>query len=173
PARRWPRAPRARSCRRSRGRTRHDPGARIEAIAPRARLMVETLTPCTSHRFCRPTTPPAPPPWDGQLREDDYRVHHLDGAVPPGLRGALYRIGPGRFSVGARPIEHIFDGDGMVSRFQIDDDGIGFRNRFVRTETFVQSIRTGRMPRGFGTRRAGGALANALRFPQNMANTNL
>lgn len=135
--------------------------------------MVETLTPCTSHRFCRPTTPPAPPPWDGQLREDDYRVDHLDGAVPPGLRGALYRIGPGRFSVGARPIEHIFDGDGMVSRFQIDDDGIGFRNRFVRTETFVQSIRTGRMPRGFGTRRAGGALANALRFPQNMANTNL
>ncbi|MGC4935683.1 carotenoid oxygenase family protein [Gordonia sp. DT30] len=112
-------------------------------------------------------------PWDTQLHEFDYAVSDVEGAIPEQLRGTLYRIGPGRFEVGNHPIEHIFDGDGMVSRFDITDRGVHFRNRYVHTKAYGRSNRTSLPPKGFGTQRAGGALANALRFPENMANTNV
>ncbi|GAC58711.1 putative dioxygenase [Gordonia hirsuta DSM 44140 = NBRC 16056] len=112
-------------------------------------------------------------PWDSQFAEFDYRIDQIDGTIPEKIRGTLYRIGPGRFDVGRHPVGHIFDGDGMVSRFRIDDDGIAYRNRYVRTKTYRRGNRTGELPKGFGTQRAGGALANALRFPENMANTNV
>ncbi|MDL9935206.1 carotenoid oxygenase family protein [Gordonia sp. ABSL1-1] len=112
-------------------------------------------------------------PWDSQPEEYDYTVDDIEGAVPDGLRGVLYRIGPGRFHVGGHPIGHIFDGDGMVSRIEFTDDSVTFRNRYVRTRSYLKANDTGCPPRGFGTQRAGGALANALRFPANMANTNV
>ena len=112
-------------------------------------------------------------PWDSQPEEFDYAVGPTEGKIPEGLRGALYRIGPGRFEVGSHPIKHIFDGDGMVSRFDIGPDGVGYRNRYVRTESFARSNSTSRPPKGFSTQRAGGPLANALRFPENVANTNV
>lgn len=110
-------------------------------------------------------------PWDSQHGEFDYVVRDVQGRIPEALRGVLYRIGPGRFEVGGHPVGHIFDGDGMVSRFEIAPSGVRFRNRYVRTRTFERSSRDGKPSRGFGTQRLGGALANALRFPENMANT--
>ncbi|WP_420752923.1 carotenoid oxygenase family protein [Rhodococcus sp. O3] len=118
------------------------------------------------------TAPLGSSPWDSLHREHDYTVDEITGRIPDGLRGTLYRIGPGRLDVAGHPVEHIFDGDGMISRLHIDDDGIGFRNRYVRTRSYRRSNRTAEMPRGFGTPRRGGPLANALRFPANMANTN-
>ncbi|NLG47194.1 carotenoid oxygenase family protein [Gordonia sp. (in: high G+C Gram-positive bacteria)] len=112
-------------------------------------------------------------PWDSQHGEFDYVVRDVQGRIPEALRGVLYRIGPGRFEVGGHPIGHIFDGDGMVSRFEIAPSAVRFRNRYVRTRTFERSSRDGKPSRGFGTQRLGGALANALRFPENMANTNV
>lgn len=112
-------------------------------------------------------------PWDSQHDEFDDDVRDMEGCIPDALRGVLYRIGPGRFEVGSHPIEHIFDGDGMVSRFDITSTGVRFRNRYVRTRSFERSSKTATPPRGFGTQRPGGALANALRFPENMANTNV
>lgn len=112
-------------------------------------------------------------PWDSQHHESDYRVRDVEGTLPESLRGVLYRIGPGRFDVGGHPISHIFDGDGMVSRLAIGPDGVHYRSRYVRTRGYRRADATGRLPRGFGTQRAGGPLANALRFPENMSNTNV
>lgn len=112
-------------------------------------------------------------PWDSQPDEFDYHVTVTDGEIPEGLRGSLYRIGPGRFEIGPHPVGHIFDGDGMVSRFRIDETGVHYRNRYVRTKSFARSNSTGLPPKGFSTQRVGGAVANALRFPENMANTNV
>ena len=107
-------------------------------------------------------------------REHDYRVEDLRGAVPPGLRGTLFRNGPGRNALGGRWFPHWFDGDGMVSAIAFTDSGIHFRNRFVRTRTYLDESRTGRiMHRGFGKMRPGGALANAFRLPANVANTSV
>ncbi|WP_026343426.1 carotenoid oxygenase family protein [Nocardia sp. BMG111209] len=112
-------------------------------------------------------------PWDSQPQEFGYRIDEVEGRLPEGLRGDLYRIGPGRFDVGAHPVAHIFDGDGMVSRLAIDENGVHFRNRYVRTREYRRTAAGGALGRGFGTQRAGGILANAFRPPANMSNTNV
>ena len=69
--------------------------------------------------------------------EYDYPVRATTGTVPAGLRGVLYRNGPGRWEDHRhRPLRHLFDGDGMVSRFGIDGDGVHYRNRYVRTRHY-------------------------------------
>lgn len=116
-------------------------------------------------------------PWAGIYDtppEVDAHVTDIEGAVPEGLVGALYRNGPGKLDVA----DHLFDGDGMVSRVEFRADGtIHFRNRFVRTHKYLAELRATR-PKvgGFGTRAAGGVLKNALRRPSpksNAANTNV
>ncbi|NLU84561.1 carotenoid oxygenase family protein, partial [Rhodococcus sp. HNM0569] len=112
-------------------------------------------------------------PWDSQHREFDYEIRDVEGVFPPGLHGVLYRIGPGRLDVGGHPVHHIFDGDGMVSRLDLAPGRLHYRNRYVRTRSFAETTARGRPPKGFGTQRVGGPLANALRFPDNLANTNV
>lgn len=112
-------------------------------------------------------------PWDSQHREFDYDLRDIEGAIPEGLRGTLYRIGPGRLDIDGHPMSHIFDGDGMVSRIRIGPDGLHYRNRYVRTESFARTNETRRPAKGFSTQRIGGPLANALRFPDNLANTSV
>ncbi|MFT4201088.1 carotenoid oxygenase family protein [Gordonia sp. (in: high G+C Gram-positive bacteria)] len=111
-------------------------------------------------------------PWDAQETEYDYRVEEIGGTMPEALRGVLYRIGPGRLQVGGQRLGHIFDGDGMVSRFEIGPDGVGFRNRYVRTRHFAKASPSW-IGRGIGTQRPGGFLANAFRMPSNVSNTNV
>lgn len=112
-------------------------------------------------------------PWDSQHLKQDYEVGEIEGTIPDDLRGVLYRIGPGRLDIDGHPMGHIFDGDGMVSRFEIGPSGVRYRNRYVRTRAFRRTNETGKWPRGFATQRLGGPLANAMRFPENMANTNV
>ena len=112
-------------------------------------------------------------PWDSQHVEFDYRVDDIEGTIPADLNGVLYRIGPGRLDVGGHPVDHIFDGDGMVSRIEIDSGGAHYRNRYVRTRAYARANRTARPPRGIGTQKVGGVPANALRGPANMSNTNV
>ena len=64
--------------------------------------------------------------------EDDFDLD-VQGALPEGLAGSLYRIGPNpQFD----PVErnyHWFGGDGMVHAFEIDGGAVRYRNRYVRT----------------------------------------
>ncbi|GAA2589355.1 carotenoid oxygenase family protein [Actinomadura fulvescens] len=104
--------------------------------------------------------------------EHDYEIDEIEGRLPEGLTGTLYRNGPGRWEVGESLLDHIFDGDGMVSRFAFADGRIRFRNRYVRTRHYRYGQRTGRVGlRGLGTQRPGGMLGNMLRPPANVANT--
>ncbi|MEW2360216.1 carotenoid oxygenase family protein [Spirillospora sp. NPDC029432] len=103
--------------------------------------------------------------------EHDYTVEGT--GVPEGLRGTLYRNGPGRWQVGETLLDHIFDGDGMLSMFTFPGDGrVHYRNRYVRTRHYRYGQRKGRAGlRGLGTQRPGGVLGNMLRRPANVANT--
>lgn len=103
--------------------------------------------------------------------EFDYPVRETGGSVPAGLRGVLYRNGPGHWEDHrGRPLRHLFDGDGMVSRFAIDERGVHYRNRYVRTRHYRGKGST----RHLGTPSPGGRLANlAAPAPPNLANTNV
>ena len=47
-------------------------------------------------------------------------VDEIDGHLPEGLTGTLYRNGPGKNEVGGKPYAHLFDGDGLLSQFAFD-----------------------------------------------------
>ncbi|MCM6772575.1 carotenoid oxygenase family protein [Nocardia sp. CDC159] len=104
--------------------------------------------------------------------EYDYEITEFTGRIPEDLRGVLYRNGPGKLDAGGQPLGHLFDGDGMISRFAIADGRVHYRNRFVRSKHYCASLTSDGIPfRALGTLRPGGPLANALRFPANVANT--
>ncbi|WP_207934463.1 carotenoid oxygenase family protein [Actinomadura sp. KC06] len=108
------------------------------------------------------------------MHEHDHVIDQIDGELPSGLTGTLYRIGPGKWEVGRTLLHHLFDGDGMVSQFTFDGRSVRFRNRYVRTSQFRDGIVSGR-PRhpGVGTALPGGFWANFARGggPANVANT--
>ncbi|MFF2554023.1 carotenoid oxygenase family protein [Nocardia sp. NPDC058058] len=106
--------------------------------------------------------------------EFDYTVDEFEGALPEGLRGTMYRNGPGKMEAGGQALGHLFDGDGMLSMYAISDGTMRFRNRFVRTKHYRNSLGSGGAPyRALGTMRPGGLLTNALQFPANVANTSV
>jgi carotenoid cleavage dioxygenase len=61
----------------------------------------------------------------------------VQGRLPDGLRGVFYRNGPARFDLGGRRYSHRFDGDGMVQKFRIDDDGVRHYGRFVESQKHI------------------------------------
>lgn len=107
--------------------------------------------------------------------EVDATLEVAEGALPEGLRGVLYRNGPGSLVVEGTPQMHPFDGDGMVSRFAFEEGRVRYRNRFVRTRERVAEAEAGRMLyRAFGTNVPGGARKNLLRMRfKNAANTSV
>eukprot|EP00586_Coscinodiscus_wailesii_P006940 CAMPEP_0172492182 /NCGR_PEP_ID=MMETSP1066-20121228/23219_1 /TAXON_ID=671091 /ORGANISM="Coscinodiscus wailesii, Strain CCMP2513" /LENGTH=619 /DNA_ID=CAMNT_0013261649 /DNA_START=859 /DNA_END=2719 /DNA_ORIENTATION=- len=93
--------------------------------------------------------------------------------------GTYYRNGHGRFESddGVKAI-HMFDGDGLMNAvtFNPQQKQILFRNRFVRTEGYVEDKATGKMSkRGvFGTMRSGGFWNNFFHVDvKNVANTSV
>ena len=74
----------------------------------------------------------------------------VQGRLPPGLRGTLFRNGPNpRFT----PVEpyHWFTGDGMVHAVTLGDGHAAYRNRWVRTPRFLaEEAAGGPLFAGFG-----------------------
>jgi all-trans-8'-apo-beta-carotenal 15,15'-oxygenase len=110
-------------------------------------------------------------PWAGIFdapAEVDATITDIEGRVPDGLVGSLYRNGAARLDV----VDHLFDGDGMVAKVGFSPDGgIHFRNRYVRTHKYARETgATGPQVAGYGTLRTGGMLRNAFRLPTTKAN---
>ena len=60
----------------------------------------------------------------------------VTGAIPAGLRGTLYRNGPGRLSRGDRRVGHWFDGDGAILAVKFADGAASGVYRYVQTEGY-------------------------------------
>jgi len=119
-----------------------------------------------------------PYPWshgfESLAEEHDYRVEEIDGQVPAGLRGTLFRNGSGRNQLAGQWFPHWFDGDGMISQVRFDDAGIHYRNRYVATASYRDETSAGRIVhRGFGKMRPHGMVGNAFRPPANVSNTSV
>src|SRR3954469_11403017 len=81
--------------------------------------------------------------------ESDAAFLRIEGELPRGLNGTLYRNGPNpQFEV---PGAHWFVGDGMVHGFAFEDGRVRYSNRWVRTAKFVAEREAGRpLLQGFG-----------------------
>lgn len=94
----------------------------------------------------------------------------VDGALPAGLRGTLYRNGPVRFEAGGFVARHPFDGDGMVSQYVLDEGRVRFRSRYVRTPKYRQEeAGKGARIKGIGNTVPG--WWRNLKLPADAANT--
>jgi all-trans-8'-apo-beta-carotenal 15,15'-oxygenase len=95
------------------------------------------------------------------LREEHDYDARVEGKIPAGLRGALYRNGPGLFERGGLRRRSVLDGDGMVQSFDFHDRGVRYRNRFVRTRRYIAEEAAGRyLYPTWCTQAPGGILAN-------------
>ncbi|MGK7885479.1 MAG: carotenoid oxygenase family protein [Crocosphaera sp.] len=115
--------------------------------------------------------------YQSQPNEYEYFIEEIEGKIPEQLQGTLFRNGPGLLDVQGTPLQHPFDGDGMVCAISFLPNGkVHFRNRFVRTEGYVQEQKAGKMIyRGvFGTQKPGGWINNIFDLKvKNIANTNI
>lgn len=69
----------------------------------------------------------------------------LQGRLPAGLAGTLYRNGPAWSERGNLRYDHWFDGDGMVHRWHFNGDGsLTHRARMVATPKFTREQKAGR-----------------------------
>jgi all-trans-8'-apo-beta-carotenal 15,15'-oxygenase len=107
--------------------------------------------------------------------EVDVVLEPVEGALPDGLAGTLYRNGVVGLDVHGTFQMHPFDGDGMVSRFAFAGGRVRYRNRVVETREVLEERAAGRMLyRNFGTNLPGGIRTNALRMRfKNAANTSV
>ncbi|CAH3180997.1 unnamed protein product [Porites evermanni] len=67
----------------------------------------------------------------------------IRGDLPSWLKGTLIRNGPGKFECGDIPFNHWFDGQGLLHRFHIADGHVMYSNKFVRSESYADSISHG------------------------------
>ena len=95
----------------------------------------------------------------------------VEGTLPAGLAGTLYRNGPGRFSRDGVRYRHWFDGDGLVQAWRVGARGVAHQARFVDTPKFIHEQRLGRFARQAAGTRIAGAVPLRNSDDINTANT--
>ena len=60
----------------------------------------------------------------------------LEGEIPKGLRGHLYRNGPAQHEIGDYRYRHWFDGSGMVQSFSIEEKGVRHQGKMIATQKY-------------------------------------
>jgi all-trans-8'-apo-beta-carotenal 15,15'-oxygenase len=73
---------------------------------------------------------------EGLPREQSYRAE-IEGRLPDGLTGTLYRNGPGLFERAGFRKRTLLDGDGMIRATTFANGQARFRNHFVRTTKYL------------------------------------
>ena len=114
--------------------------------------------------------------YESQPQEFEYGIDDIEGEIPLDLSGTLYRNGPGLLDVHGTPLQHPFDGDGMICAFTFENGRCFFRNSFVKTKEYLEEQKAGKMLyRGvFGSQKPSGWLANLFDIRvKNIANTNV
>lgn len=77
----------------------------------------------------------------------------VEGEWPEALRGTLYRNGPARTERAGVRYRHLFDGDGMIQRYELGGGSPTHSARFVQTQKYVREEAAGRfLYSGAGTR---------------------
>jgi all-trans-8'-apo-beta-carotenal 15,15'-oxygenase len=98
----------------------------------------------------------------------------LSGHIPAGLRGSLYRNGPGRLQRNGQTVGHWFDGDGAVLGVHFTDAGATGVYRYVQTAGWQQETQAGHyIQAGYGMVPPGPWLARLNQPVKNAAHTSV
>ncbi len=98
----------------------------------------------------------------------------LSGAIPTGLRGSLYRNGPGRLERSGESVGHWFDGDGGILALHLTDEGATGIYRYVQTEGYQAEEKAGHyIFGGYGMLPPGPIWNRFIRDLKNAANTSV
>lgn len=98
----------------------------------------------------------------------------LSGSIPEGLRGSLYRNGPGRLQRGTTRVGHWFDGDGAILGVHFTDAGATGLYRYVQTVGYQEEEIKGEFLYGNYGMTAPGPVWNQWFKPiKNAANTSV
>ena len=83
--------------------------------------------------------------WRPVVTESDLPVCQIEGELPRALHGTLFRNGPSQRVLPYEGYEglHVFEGDGLIHAFRIEDGQVRYRSRFVRDDAFVADERLG------------------------------
>ena len=76
---------------------------------------------------------------------DELELENLavEGEIPSGLRGSYLRNGPNP-AFQPKANYHVWDGDGMIHAITFGDEGVSYRNRWIRTEGLALERKAGR-----------------------------
>ncbi len=98
----------------------------------------------------------------------------LDGQIPEGLNGSLYRNGPGRLTRGSEQVGHWFDGDGGILAVHFGSSQARGTYRYVQTAGYVADEQAGRFTgSGYGMQASGSYWQRWRSQPKNAANTSV
>lgn len=97
----------------------------------------------------------------------------LSGAIPEGLRGSLYRNGPGRLERGGQRVGHWFDGDGAILGVHFTNTGATGVYRYVQGSEFQEEEKAERFIYGGYGMLPPGAIWNRFKTTKNAANTSV
>ena len=98
----------------------------------------------------------------------------LSGQIPAGLRGTLYRNGPGRLERGSVRMGHWFDGDGAILAVHFTDTGATSLYRYVQTDGYKEEAAADKLLYGNYGMTAPGPIWNQWFKPiKNVANTSV
>lgn len=76
-------------------------------------------------------------------REELDEEPEIEGRLPAGLTGTLYRNGPGLYERAGFKKRNLLDGDGMIRATSFTEGKVRFRTRFVRTAKFEAEDKAG------------------------------
>lgn len=96
----------------------------------------------------------------------------ITGQIPEGLRGTLYRNGPGRLKRAGQSVDHWFDGDGGILAIHFTEVGATGLYRYVQTQELRAEEQANRyLYSGYGQLAPGPFWQRWGSQPKNAANT--
>jgi carotenoid cleavage dioxygenase-like enzyme len=98
----------------------------------------------------------------------------ISGKIPKGLRGTLYRNGPGRLERGGVRMGHWFDGDGAILAVNFTNTGASAVYRYVQTAGYKEESAANKLVYGnYGMLAPGSIWDKFFKGVKNAANTSI
>lgn len=98
----------------------------------------------------------------------------ISGAIPNGLRGTLYRNGPGRLERGSVRMGHWFDGDGAILAVNFTNSGATATYRYIQTTGYKEEAIANKIIYGnYGMVAPGSIWDRFTKGIKNVANTSV